>query len=415
MRVKIHRGAEEIGGNCIELEADGKSILLDLGAPLMGELHGVEALPSIHGLTDGSNPDLLGVVISHPHADHYGLAEHAHKSLPVYIGRDADKLLRAAMSFGPFGAAFPDTRHYQASRTFSIGPFRLTPYMADHSAFDAYSFLIEANGKRLFYSGDLRGHGWKNWAFENLIKKPPTSVDAMLLEGTILGRGENKQETPEADLVEILAEKMRVTKGITLAAFSGQNIDRFVTFYKATLQSGRTFVVDLYIAHLLSAIGRKSLPDPTTSALRVYLPHRTKLKILRDSAFDLVEPYRNRRIYPNELKRRASNLVMSFRPSMAEDLRKTECLADARVIYSMWPGYLERGRIDLRDWCRDKKIEFDIVHTSGHASKVDLKRLVSAIKPKAIIPIHTLAPKKYHDLGAPVRTVPNGEWFPIGT
>ncbi len=38
MRLRIHRGAAEIGGNCVEIEASGKSILLDLGAPLTGNL-----------------------------------------------------------------------------------------------------------------------------------------------------------------------------------------------------------------------------------------------------------------------------------------------------------------------------------------------------------------------------------------
>ena len=66
MRLRIHRGAEEIGGNCIELRADGKSILLDLGAPLMGNVFGKAALPSVPGLTDGANGKLLGIVVSHP-------------------------------------------------------------------------------------------------------------------------------------------------------------------------------------------------------------------------------------------------------------------------------------------------------------------------------------------------------------
>lgn len=34
MRVRIHRGAHEIGGNCIEVEEDGDRMVLDLGRPL---------------------------------------------------------------------------------------------------------------------------------------------------------------------------------------------------------------------------------------------------------------------------------------------------------------------------------------------------------------------------------------------
>ena len=34
MRVRIHRGTKEVGGNCIELASDGKTVLLDMGMPL---------------------------------------------------------------------------------------------------------------------------------------------------------------------------------------------------------------------------------------------------------------------------------------------------------------------------------------------------------------------------------------------
>lgn len=34
MRIRIHRGTKEIGGTCIEVEAQGKRIALDVGLPL---------------------------------------------------------------------------------------------------------------------------------------------------------------------------------------------------------------------------------------------------------------------------------------------------------------------------------------------------------------------------------------------
>ena len=282
MRLCVHRGTSEIGGNCIEIEASGKSILLDLGMPLMGGLSPAEAMPPVPGLTDGSNPNLLAIVISHPHADHYGLASDAHPSIPVYIGSEAHKLLRAAVAFTPFGIDLPNAVHYRHGQPFDIGPFRLTPYLVDHSAFDAYAFLIEMGGKRVFYSGDLRGHGWKSRRFDDLVTNGPANVDLMLLEGTTLGRDASRRSETEAELVERVAASIAETQGIVLAAFAGQNIDRFVTFFKAAQRTRRHFVVDLYLAHLLRALGRKSLPDPTNGALRVYLPRHHKMKIVRD-------------------------------------------------------------------------------------------------------------------------------------
>lgn len=413
MRLCIHRGAAEIGGNCIEVSRSGQSILLDLGEPLMGNLPPDKVLPPIKGLIEGDNANLLGIVISHPHADHYGLARLAHPSIPVYIGREADKLLRAATAFGPFGAVFPNAIHYQHRTPFQVGPFTLTPYLNDHSAFDAYSFLVEADGKRLFYSGDIRGHGWKTRLFNQLIATGPKNVDVLLLEGTTLARDELERPETEADLSGRLTKSIEEANGLVLAVFSGQNIDRLVSFYKAANATRRSFVVDAYIAHLLRSLGRKSLPSPTSGALRVFLPRRNKIRIIRNQAFDLVEPFRHRRIYPNELRKRRKSLVMTFRASMAQDLGDADCLEGAKLIYSMWPGYLERSSPNLRNWCADQGVEFEIIHTSGHADAHDLKRLVKAIAPKRLIPIHTLAPDRFRELSRNIGRLGDGIWTDI--
>ena len=34
MKACIHRGTKEIGGTCIEIESEGKRIILDVGLPL---------------------------------------------------------------------------------------------------------------------------------------------------------------------------------------------------------------------------------------------------------------------------------------------------------------------------------------------------------------------------------------------
>jgi ribonuclease J len=414
VKIRIHRGTAEIGGNCIEVESQGKSILLDLGMPLMGNLSPEAAMPAVSGLRDGTNANLLGIVISHPHADHYGLAAHAHSSIPVHIGAKADKLLRAAAPFTPFGVAFAHVSHYRHRQAFEIGPFRLTPYLVDHSAFDAHAILIEADGVRLFYSGDLRGHGRKSRLFDALALNGPKAVDLMLLEGTTLSRQQDRRSETEDELVDRIADSIATTKGMVLAAFSGQNIDRFVTFYKAARKARRTFVADFYLAHLLRALGQSSLPDPTQPPLRVYLPRSNKLRIVRGRRFDLVEPYRTRRIYPQELQTRAKSLMMSFRASMAQELERANCLAGGKLIYSMWPGYIERSEPDLRTWCDRHDLGFEVVHTSGHADFHDLARLVKGMAPRRLIPVHTLAAERFRDFTVEIVQARDGKWIAVG-
>ena len=44
VEITIHRGADEIGGTCIELTADGSTILLDLGLPLSEDSKGFDVM-----------------------------------------------------------------------------------------------------------------------------------------------------------------------------------------------------------------------------------------------------------------------------------------------------------------------------------------------------------------------------------
>lgn len=184
MHARIHRGATEIGGSCVELRCDGQTILLDLGRPLWAARDDQIPLPAAIGLGE-PGPLPLAVVISHGHQDHWGLVPDLPDEIPVWIGKGAADVLRTAQFWGT-GVNLEESGHLTHREPFQIGPFTITPYLADHSGFDAYSLLVEAGGTRLFYSGDVRGHGRKHRAFEWLLDDPPTDVDVLMLEGTNL-------------------------------------------------------------------------------------------------------------------------------------------------------------------------------------------------------------------------------------
>lgn len=61
MNACIHRGTKQIGGSCVEIESQGKRLLIDLGLPLDAEGPKEELLPSMKGL-DGSDDSLLGIL-----------------------------------------------------------------------------------------------------------------------------------------------------------------------------------------------------------------------------------------------------------------------------------------------------------------------------------------------------------------
>ena len=93
-----------------------------------------------------------------------------------------------------------------------------------------------------------------------------------------------------------------------------------------------------------------------------------KKMIKETQNFELVNPYYSRRIYPEALAVEAGRLTMLFRPSMRYELERAGCLSGAKVLYSLWPGYLQRGGFDLRAWCASHDVTFEIHQTSGHAT-----------------------------------------------
>jgi len=262
MQVRIHRGAHEIGGSCVEVESNGSRIVLDVGKPLWAEWNEHVPLPLVAGLAEGSDPSLAGLLISHPHMDHYGLIDQVDARVPLFIGREAASLLKAAELFSSAGVELHPTGYLSDRVPLQIGAFTVTPFLVDHSGFDSYSLLIEAGGRRLFYSGDFRGHGRKASLFKRLLDQPPLPINALLCEGTHIRREQTTDEVPRSELdVELsLAKIMSETTGAAYVVSSAQNIDRLVTVYRASKRARRTLVTDLYTATLSHAIGRPTIP-----------------------------------------------------------------------------------------------------------------------------------------------------------
>lgn len=395
MRMRIHCGTKEIGGTCVEIEAQGRRIVLDVGLPL--DVDDPDALP-LHPIRGFDRPDssLLGVVISHPHQDHYGLAYRLPPETTFLIGAAAQSILEAADVFSPAGLRLDPSKvvHLIDRQPITLGPFTITPFLVDHSAYDSYAVLVEADGKRLFYSGDFRAHGRKARLVERLIAEPPKDVDVLLMEGTTIGRPDSGQGFPtETDLENRLVELFRQTPGMPLVWCSGQNIDRIVTIFRACKRAGRQFIIDMYTAHVLRATGNENIPQADWDGIKVFLPTSQKWQIIQEREFDLANSYKPYRIFPKHLAEAAPAFVMLFRPSMMRDVEDAKCLKGSRLICSIWSGYLkDEKNKPLLDWLQRRGIPMDECHASGHAAVEDLVRLRRAF-PRAVVVLIRVAEK----------------------
>ena len=190
MKIHIHRGKKQIGGNIVEISTDKTKILLDVGLELDGDEN--QESPKIEGLFDSAGYD--AIFISHYHGDHFGLAYRTHKDIPIYMGEASFRIIEASDRYKKKETVTPKG-FLRNQVPITVGDIMVTPFLCDHSAFDSYMLLCEADGESVLYTGDFRSNGRKS--FEGLLNSLPKNVNKLLCEGTTLSR-ENYKPITEA-------------------------------------------------------------------------------------------------------------------------------------------------------------------------------------------------------------------------
>jgi ribonuclease J len=333
--------------------------------------------------------------------------------IPVYGGEAGGRVVEAAALFMGDGRAPREWLPMRDREPLTLGPFVVTPLLVDHSAFDAYALLVEAGGRRLLYSGDLRAHGRKPSTWQRLRDGPPAGVHALLLEGTRIGRPA-EHNTTEQEVERQLAKLCMETKGMVLACYSAQNIDRLVTVYRAAKSAGRILILDLYGAAVAAATRRDTIPQASWEGIRVFVPNTQRRRIIESERFDEINAIRAHRTFPEQLSEIGPKALFTMRGSMTRELERAQCLNGAAAVWSMWPGYLDggSGRL-LREWFADHEVPLTTIHASGHATISDLQALAAAVGAGQVVPIHTTEPDRYAELFANVAIHEDGVWWSV--
>lgn len=404
MQIKIYRGTHQIGGCITEIKTATARIIIDMGEELPSNVHAEQKPFEIDGVTRGK-PDCNAVLITHYHGDHVGMFEKVLPQIPIYMGNVAKQIytvvqntLKTKLNKGN-PQKVKDFIEYVIGVPLYFGDIKVTPYTIDHSAYDAYMLLIEADGKRILHTGDFRMHGARGGKMLAVFEKYCNNIDVLITEGTMLSRA-NERVFSERELGRKAEDLLRKNKYV-FALCSSANIDTIAEFYNAALKTDKPFIVCEidFQAEILKIVSRNT-------ASRFYNFNRRKIYSYA----------KNLHAFMNE-----KGFFFLGRANCITR-KAIETFSDSLLIYSMWSGYLDKTHPAFDEYknnfinsalscgCRIVNL-----HTSGHASVEEIKKVCEITSAKTVIPIHSERPEMIKELGigGDIKILNDGEVFLI--
>ncbi len=386
MYVTVHRGTHQIGGNLIEIGTDQTRLLFDAGAslpPLDGPK--TEDPFELEGLTYG-RPAFDWVFLSHHHNDHCGLLRKLLPGIPVFAGKETKRILDVIADFT--GQPRPEIDFgFRDGQSIQLDDVRVTPIGVEHSAKDAYMFLIQADGKNVLYTGDFRTSGQAISAVRELLGEGQ-ELDLLITEGTNIrsGKKERAGEFQGEEWVKRRAAgQMRLYQGTVFVLCSSANEDRIQAISAAAAWAGRTVCEDLF---------QSAVRNRVDGNAQWFVASGVKKDSRTWPYFE--ELYQQRALVGAEtLAKLPEKKVIFVRTSMLPfmarymDARPPEEEKSPLLLYSMWQGYRQTAAVkQLLDFCEKRGIIVEDLHTSGHAGRDTVKGLIDGLCPAALLPIH---------------------------
>lgn len=377
MKIKIHRGTHQIGGIAAEISTDKTRIMIDMGDELSIDPDFKSAPLDIPGVTD-NNGNCDAVLFTHYHGDHIGQMERIREDIPMYSGALAKDIMLLSAKHNrntsdKLICRMDSIQTFEPGIAFMVGDIQITPFSVDHSACDSYMFLIEADGKKLLYTGDFRTQGFRGKAIPKIMDKLVRKVDALVTEGTTLSRPDTEPMT-EHDLQQKVKKYIDSYKYVFVLCAS-TNLERICALSKA-VPTGKYFLCDSYQYQLLESVEK----------------HWGKYS----------EFYQNikKTIYSEKILDRFIDrgFVMAVRNnSRFREIIQTFDPKQSIILYSMWDGYRTKPDSTIPSFL-ELAGKWEPLHTSGHASHSDLQMVIEKTAPEMIIPIHTDDPDMLKNL-----------------
>jgi ribonuclease J len=377
-------GLGEFGKNCLVVRAGPDAIVVDAGISFPDE-----SLPGVDRLAPDFSPlsadRVAGVFLTHGHEDHIGalsllcdisdapiFATEFTRSLARrrLLEAGLDSRGRAKVGAASFGAPI------------AAGPFSVTFLPVSHSVPQSAALLIEVLGRRILHTGDFKLDGdvpaGERTDLADLSRRA-AGCDLLILDST---NAERSGSCPSERVARegLLAAVSGVSGRILVTTFSS-HVARMQSAVEAARAEGREIAILGRSMREIAEIGEQSGYLSIPASLRA-----------DPEGFDRLRPGRLLVLCAGsqgELHSALSRLsagrhdLLRLGPGDLAIFSARTIPGRERAVSRMVDGLLRRGARVLPG-----APESPVVHVSGHAYRDDLKRLVEAVHPRAVLPAH---------------------------
>lgn len=413
MKIKIHRGLEQVGGCITEISTKKSRVFIDFGQnlPGCGEITTPEEdREMVEKIINQNRKPSQAVFYTHGHEDHVGLFVYIPEDLPQYMSENTKELLFLKYDVLRYGAklglkslqdkeiskgeeynkalerlkeaeekinlldkmkVWKRTPNHTKPESIVIGDIKVTPFFNCHSIYDSHMFLIEADGKRIWHTGDYRSHGYKGKGLFPTLKTYATNIDVLITEGTMLSR--NDKCIHEREVSKKMAYVMSAFKYVFVLA-SATDAERLASINKAA----KTVNKELYIGSLLM---RKTMAFFTQKESK-----------LSRGLFSFSPIFFSEKSRRKAIRKGMVMVVGASQKEQVSTLLETLPTEETILIYSTWDGYYKDPKqIQLNPKYKDFRNMFTNVvdiHTSGHADRKTIMKVIETLSPTKTICIH---------------------------
>lgn len=416
-QLTFYGGVAEIGGNKILLQDRDTRILLDFGMSFADRrrfysdpwlsprnergLLEFGILPRMEGVYrfDEKEPTVDAVFLSHSHADHAMYTAFINRKIPVYCGETTRTILEALSEARPrsfetdiSGIEF---RTFRTGAKIRVRDIEIEPYHVDHSTPGAYGYVIHTSEGAVVYTGDLRTHGSKPDLTKDFVEaSSKASPSLMVTEGTnIIGADVSSEDEVGSKGGKVVAG----TEKLVLADFSYADTDRLRTFHGVAIRNDRVLAISLRQAYLLCKLrSDRKLKIPDLASDKHIAIYRKKKKKYYKWEQELLRL--DNVTEASEVRGHQDRFLLVCSFSDMGELVEIDPEPGSNFILSTSEPFNEEREIEFdkfKNWLDHFGLPMYQIHSSGHVMPNELKRMISQIRPRTVLPVHTEHPAPF--------------------